>query len=294
MNEIQRQQYLEAVGIDSYMPRWVLPMAATSPPCMPVLPSTAAPGGPPSPVVPAAAPTSVVPAQPQAVASTAANSVGAAATPASNAPVPEPSLPSGGASSVLAAMAPASENVPQKVRSLAEKVAATQALSIPAPRFALSVWRISDDLMVVDSRHSELALPTEPLLVNILNALGYSATQLGRAEVLRWPMFENRHAPQGEAEARETLLAVLEGMIEAAPVRYLLLMGAQACHYLLAADQLPDKASEDDSMAAAEGKTFSLESLNCTAIAVPGLSDMLRQPQLKAATWQAIQPLRLR
>ena len=45
MNELQRQAYLSALGIENYAPRWLLPAAPVSAPCvmpvMPVLPDVA-------------------------------------------------------------------------------------------------------------------------------------------------------------------------------------------------------------------------------------------------------------
>ena len=70
--------------------------------------------------------------------------------------------------------------------------------------FALSFWRVSEDLMVVDSRHSELALPVEKLLNNILFALGYPR-QLPKVDALSWPMVDAPHQDQGENAARDTL-----------------------------------------------------------------------------------------
>ncbi|NHO64099.1 hypothetical protein G8770_00880 [Aestuariicella hydrocarbonica] len=182
--------------------------------------------------------------------------------------------------------------------------------AVTDPRFALSLWRVSDKLLVVDSRHAELALPTEPLLANILTALGLPRTPLPKADVLRWPMYDYPLAPKGDDAARDTILAMLEGRLEMEPVEYVLLMGAEACHYVLPPELLPATAetgddaslatarspglSAVDSFACALGKAVRVEPLKVTAIVVPSLCDMLQEPELKAQTWKSIQPLRQR
>lgn len=280
MNEAQRLQYLEAIGIDSYMPRWILPVAPAPVACTPVLRSpTAAPAQvavTPAASAPAAVPASV-PAERAAGAAQPAPSAGLTAAPVA---------------AVAEALAAFAE--PQPVEKLAAAIApATKAAVAEDPRFALSMWRASDDLLVIDSRQAHLALPTEPLLANILLALGWPRQPLPRAEVLHWPMYDHPLAPKGEAAAKETLLAMLEARLEQQPVAYVLLMGAEACHYMVPAELLPqDGAGPAASLTALRGKALPLDPVKATAIVVPSLSDMLQQPELKATTWRAIQPLR--
>lgn len=298
MNEVQRQQYLDAMGIDTYMPRWILPAAASPFSCQPVLPES------PSVLAPAEA---TEPAQStvQGASEIAANAPVAAvpiaavneASPSSQSSDPQSaSQPVSVAKDVLASVvSPTTESKPAAAATPVSADSILQSLSgekRPDPRFALSLWRVSDQLMVIDSRHSELALPTEPLLLNILSALGFPRQPLPKAEVLRWPMFENSYEPQGQAVARETLQAMLEAMLERQPCKHLLLMGAEACHYLLGDEQLGEGFDAKASFDCHLGQAFSLETLAVDAIVVPSLSDMLQQPQLKSQTWQAIQPLR--
>ncbi len=286
MNELQRQQYLDALGIDSYMPRWVLPMAPAPVLCQPVTAQPERAGSvPPQPVATEVmAQTTPAPAE----------RVESAALTAS-APQSEASATVADARQVLAAMAtptPAAEpstDTGVAGRAVAPLSAATA--NAETPRFALSLWRIGASLMVIDSRQAELALPTEPLLSNILLALGFPQQRLPRAEVMRWPMYENHLAPQGEEAARETIVAMLEALLEQQPVPYLLLMGADACHYVLPPG-LVDGEVRTQRFAAAQGQTLTLEALNSKAIVVPSLCDMLQDTSLKASCWQAIQPLR--
>lgn len=294
MNEIQRQQYLEAMGVDTYMPRWILPSAAAPLACEPVVPeskehpkqqSSAQPLASPKPLQSQPANAAPVVTHDASPAAEMPKAEAVASTPTKSAPL-----------DVLATMqspAPTAKKTttPASAKSILEGLDNPKR---PDPRFALSLWRVSDDLMVIDSRHSELALPTEPLLRNIVAALGFDSQPLPKAEVLRWPMFENSYEPQGQDIARETLQAMLEGMLEAKPAKYLLLMGGEACHYLLGTEQLGEGFDAQASLDKSLGQSFAMDALSVTAIVVPSLSDMLQQPLLKRGAWRAIQPLRQR
>lgn len=292
MNEMQRQQYLEAIGIDSYMPRWILPVAPRPVACAPVtarpVESIAANTAPLA--NPAAVVSRVTPAAGLAQVTAAVADVTAQVSVAPRVAAATPAVPPVAVTETLAALA---EPAVTAVKPTAETV--INSLGVAAetdPQFALSMWRASDDLLVIDSRQAQLALPTEPLLANILLALGLRQP-LPRAEVLHWPMYDHPLAPKGEAAAKETLMALLEARLEQQPVSYLLLMGAEACHYILPDELLPaDSPQPPASCQALLGKALRLDALKATAIVVPSLSDMLQQPDLKATTWRAIQPLR--
>lgn len=284
MNEVQRLQYLDAMGIDTYMPRWVLPNAPAAVLCEPVtLQSNLGEA--------AVADTDQV----SGVGNRAHKlSTRMAARVDDVLSIVSTSSPANSGQEVM----PLKENhetaVPQS--------GATSEMTVRIDadvRFSLSFWRISDEVLVVDSRHSELALPTESLLGNILLALGHNTPIIPRAEVISWPMFENVSAPQGEAAAREAIAAMLEGMLEFHPIKYCLLMGEEAGYFVLPAESIlalpqSEHSSRAEVFSLCLGKTFPLASLNATAIIVPSLAAMLQEPGLKAVTWKSIQPLRLR
>lgn len=291
MNEMQRQQYLEAIGIDSYMPRWILPVAPRPVACASVtatpVESVAANTAPLA--NPAAVVSGVTPAAGLAQVTAAVAEVTAQVSSAPRAAA-APAVPPVSVTETLAVLSePAATRQQPTAEAAVHRVAAATEVD---PQFALSMWRASDDLLVIDSRQAQLALPTEPLLANILLALGLRQP-LPRAEVLHWPMYDHPLAPKGEAAAKETLLAMLEARLEQQPVSYLLLMGAEACHYILPDELLPaDSSQPQASCQALLGKALRFDALKVTAIVVPSLSDMLQQPDLKATTWRAIQPLR--
>lgn len=146
--------------------------------------------------------------------------------------------------------------------------------------FALSFWRVSEDWLIADSRHSELALPTEKLLSNILFALGLPR-ELPKADVVQWPMIDAPHQDQGEDAARESLHAFLDGQLLLNPGKYLLVMGEDACQYLLGMDYQTHL-----------GKSHAIEEFDLTSITVPSLTQMLQKPELKQVTWNALKHLR--
>jgi hypothetical protein len=244
--EQQRREYLQAMGITQYVPRWILPGAKLS------ARIEAPVAEPPSPEAePLLKP--AVPTAPRVLETVVTG--------------------------LVDALAPT-----QKSRVVAEeKLPAAARSSEMAPRFSLSVWRPSAALMVVDTRPDGQALPTDALLHNILRAKGI---EFGPAspDVLRWPPL----AGQGMdtwAAAREMTMAFLQVRLERQPASYLWLMGENAYRAAVA---------DDRPYVEALGQALNLETLGTLALVLPSLSDMLRQPHLKAITWSAIRPHHVR
>ncbi|GAB1264561.1 uracil-DNA glycosylase family protein [Aurantivibrio infirmus] len=158
--------------------------------------------------------------------------------------------------------------------------------------FSLAVWRLSSKLMIVDSRNSRLALPTTTLLANILMAIGY-ADPLPKFDTVRWPLASDRsrNTSSSEEEARGFFQAYLQAQFEKRPSEIVLLMGAHAARYGLSSEQWSDAGEDPKKEADLLGKVFDL-STSQKAIVVPSLAAMLRKPELKAITWQAIKSLR--
>lgn len=281
MNELQRQQYLEALGVDSYMPRWVLPLApeprrCAAPLAASIRASVPEPAALEAPVSESVAVDSVCEIMPD---------VAEPRAPAT------PAQPSGSVEAAQPTIQLLDE--PAESSPVALPAAKTDAAVTPDVSFALGAWRISDDLLVVDSRKAELALPVDALLVNMLSALGYPPAALPKVEVVRWPREESAFHDRSEVAARAMSQAWLNARLETHPVKFLLLLGTEACHYLLPQEQAPAGQAPQQSLEALSGKAVRLDALNCSAIVVPSLVDILQRPALKAQVWQALQPLRL-
>ena len=150
--------------------------------------------------------------------------------------------------------------------------------------FMLSVWHFNDDILIVDSRHTELALPTEKLLRNILRALGRNIS-IPKAEVIRWPLPGSLSISEDKPHAQEMLQTFFEARLSIQPVKAIILMGRDAADYIL-----PDGTSYDDQL----GQSITLPYLNIEAKICSSLADMLLTPQDKIQTWQALKPLTIR
>lgn len=254
------------MGIDSYMPRWILPGAPTPEICEFAISAQvqSESGG-------------AVQPQPAAEVAAVAAELPAASQGAQGAPA---------AADMLDELARSPAPVESDMSAAAEATVESPKASAPVAPFALTVWRVSEALMVIDSRQVQLALPTDRLLSNILRALGYKLPSLPKAEVVRWPFYENKMADQAagtEIEVREMLHAFLDAHLVLNPAQYLLLMGQEAARYILPAGvDLQNPPSEG----------VELKELATTAVVTPSLSEMLQAPELKAGTWRVIQPLR--
>ena len=145
--------------------------------------------------------------------------------------------------------------------------------------FNLSVWRPFPNTMVIDSRNTKLALPTESFLQNILAAIKSAEPMSLREEVLRWPMVENSFAKRTAADARVELQTWLSVQHEIHSLKYLWLMGANATNYFLPANQ-----NYLDSLF----KTVKLEFASVEAVILPSLNEILKAPLTKRDVYSTI------
>ncbi len=254
MNERQRMQYLEAMGITMFVPRWILPRARMSEQL------------------------AVVELEDEEVEKPPVESASAPSQPVEMPAAPRP---------VQAAVSEIMDTLRPQTRVEASPIEE----SAPAPartadeqpaRFALSIWRPVPALMILDTRHAGQALPTHALLDNILRAKEV-ALPPAKPDILLWPP-AGVAATSGWGAAREMVQAFLQARLERQPARYLWLMGESACHAVL-----PDHPYQDNL-----GRAINLDSLATLAVVLPSLADMLLQPELKAHTWAAIRSLHVR
>ncbi|WP_027328636.1 hypothetical protein [Marinimicrobium agarilyticum] len=200
MNEYQRQAYLDALGVEQYVPRWLLSVAPEPFACE--LPAEVA-----------REPRAERPAPEKAVTAPAA------------APTP--------VSEVLDGM----RQEPSRRRT-AEKPTSEPASAAPEPvervrPFTLSIWRSPLPVLVLDAREPRSAFPTDRLLRNLLNALGPHDGQRVTEEVLPWPLVNNPAVKLTAEDARAELHTWLEAELSNGSVRHILLMGENAARYFL-------------------------------------------------------------
>jgi hypothetical protein len=254
MNELQRQQYLSALGVDSYMPRVHLPFAPVSVACH--------------------FPVEIL----ETKASDATASVETSAIMHSNSSPSSSTGTNSPANLIGDFLEP--KRAAKPVTSAADILASleTKPAKTIAP-FTLSIWRPLDGLLVIDARNSKLALPTEQFLKNMLRALyPHQPLQL-QEEVLRWPMIENSFAKRTLADARNELQTWLAVQCEIRSVNHIWLMGQNAAAYLL---------SEQDAFADLLFQEASLAEVNRTALLLPSLNELLQQTGSKPALFKAL------
>lgn len=251
MNELQRQAYLSALGLENYAPRWLLPSAPVSVACeMPVFD------------IPVAA-----------VANSSVSFAAAALETRMDANNPTPNLLATITDLAEQKKAPLAINAAGILQQLEEKKA-----PIVQP-FSLTVYRPQPGFLIVDSRNTKLALPTEVLLNNLLRA-HLKAVQFTLAEeVLRWPMIENRFVSRSEDDARNELQTWLAVENELRPIHTLWLMGESAACYWL--------ASGSD-WSANCWTTQPIKDLALQALILPSLNQLLQNPAQKSRLWACL------
>ena len=269
MNELQRQVYLSALGVDTYMPRWHLPFAPVSVACE--LPKFA-----------------------HAENVTNEKIFNESNFSAANSPVNITSLisPSLKHNVVDGQVTPINSLIkdiitskkPNKSESLVSQpvAALSESKSVFEPAieaFSLSVWRPIEDMMIVDSRNNKLALPTDALLKNVFRQMFPQIPATFKEEVLRCPMIENSFTKRTADDARAELQTWLSVQCEIKPVKYLWLMGANAFMYLIANDN--DKQQN-------LWHSISLVGTNVQALILPSLNELLIDPALKKYFFSAI------
>lgn len=273
MLEQRRQQYLSLLGVDNYVPRRLLVGAAAS-----ALLTEEQIGLAVDANSSITAPNNIV--QTKFEVGEAASVVGAK----ENAPTPNPISP-------LSLLNPDTETEQESTKSEqasvdpeAQKTINASAQS-EALNFVLHVWRIRDQLLIIDSRQPGAAYPTDRLLQNILRAMGYPLAQLPASEIIRWPLFvsnkNNSKTIEQQNQDAEQACAMVQAYITAQmtklPFKALVCMGDNAARFSV------NHQSESDAI----GKT----PWEIPVAITPSLFGMLQEPLLKASAWSALQVL---
>lgn len=204
MNEIQRRQYLQAMDIDSYMPRFLLPGAMPSPLC--ALP------------LPASLDSLSLTNSPTAQSETSSS--------------PQQRNHSDAAKQALGIVELTTGSNSSQRANPELKTTKPQVEKPTSPVFSLSIIR-GDKLMIVDKGLPGNINPNEylQLLQNILFAIGAGRQPLS-IDGFVWPMVKNSAIDQSETAARQTLDAFLGKQIQQLNAQYVLLMGPDAAHYI--------------------------------------------------------------
>lgn len=258
--EVRRQAMLQVMGLDVWLPRQQLPHA---PPSLEWLlnwqPAADTPTAKPATSAPVPTQIAAAPAQPGTAKEQLARvrqslqqeQTATSATPATTKPVTAPAAPE---------------------------------TAIEIPRFSLQLLRSGSCLFLVDLPMGEPFQARDPeylLFKDLLRAagLGQQPAMLRNAEPIRWPLLSNNAASmeQDATLARDFVreIILLESSQQSTSLVWLL--GANAVKF----------ANQQD----AEAEIFSLSPLQGQTQCwnLPGLEDLMRQPQLKAELWRSMQ-----
>ena len=111
-------------------------------------------------------------------------------------------------------------SMPPRERALGLSPAAESKAQAPeeAVAFTLNLWGVSPHWMVLDTHRPKAALPTVTLLQNMLTVMGVNPS-LPSADTLVWPMFKGHIQQGGWQAAREMVGAFLQSRLERHPVK---------------------------------------------------------------------------
>ena len=257
--ETRRRAYLQALQLDVWVPRTVLPFAAPSRPealwvAEPEEPPVAARVVRPEPAAKAAPAAAVVEAP-------------AAARPRIEMPRPSPVKPA-----ATAVAEPELEQAPPPPRE-------------PAPRFALQLLQAGRCLLLLELPTGDTLGARDPaalLLKDLLRAAGLPDTpRIISEEPIRWPLLNSGQLDQGPAAAGEFVQSYVSGHQERLGDGLGLWLIGVAARRCAGVEDLQATGVEQDTALG-------------TAWLMPGLDILMEEPAAKAALWQAMRPLRRR
>jgi hypothetical protein len=245
MNEIQRQVYLSALGVETYMPRWQLPAALESSSCKLDM---------------------ILAAENHFDVSVIVDSTTQKTFAVNDHPL------------LLNALMDDVGNLRKSLNSsnqsamLSNVVESEPVSRVQIAPFSLSVWRPFAGMMVVDERNTKLALPVAVLLQNILREIFKDKQIYLKEEVLRWPMIENNFIKCTQADVNLELQTWLSVQNEIQPIKYLWIMGYKIAQYFLA---------ENKSDSAHLFNVSLVGENSVKALFLPSLNEILQEPLQK-------------
>ena len=271
MNELTRMQYLDAMGIDMFVPKVCLPHAKASSQC--VLPSAellpVASNEPSLGVDDHAAGAS----SPVSVANVLADLRGEkqqAERELQREPVP------------------ASNHVVNKVNeAVASSLIPSSSASIVMPElipahFTLGMWRVEPHLQIIDSRLDGDALPTDILLRNVLTRHYLLPQAMPAQEILHWPLPGVALTDTSWNAAHDMVISFLEGRLSANPVSAFLVFGEDAFCALM---------GETANFAESLYQSVTVDTFATEVIVLPSLRSLLHNPLEKKQLWPILQRL---
>jgi len=249
MHEIHRQEYLQIIGIETYIPRWRIPFAAESQLC-----DRSFEWSQEKDEIQIVDPVQIDPnhqqdkVQPAIELHQVLNSV------VEKLPV---------------------KNNPSRIGDILQQFEDKKLLQIHP--FSLSVWKPASGFLIVAARNVN-AMPTELLLNNFLRFYLQQNQLILKEEVLRWPAIENNKITLTEKDASAELQTWLSVQHEFQSIKTLWFFG-DVYRYFVSEISGSNQDSLIESCAITLDQNDSAQTI--TAKIFPDLSQILLQPQLK-------------
>jgi hypothetical protein len=289
MNELQRHAYLDAMGIDSYYPKLLLPGAKAPELCEMGVALA-------SPVI------EVVTAENSERVADQTSSVGVSVLPgrSKSSEVLHALFDDSPSPKSHREMQSASRDVSQEIERVVQNTTqafdhtieiASQNTSLNVtesaviadstsaiPQFSLTIIRGANILIIDEGLNSTVnSLEYLQLVTNILFAVGAKVQQL-TLDSFNWPMVRNKQIDQSETAAKQTLEAFLRKQVSHLSLSYIVVLGETAKTYL-------------GEQASANGKFITHEELSVELICTHSALQMMSEPSVKKSAWSDLQPL---
>ncbi|MFW1676639.1 hypothetical protein ACFVYJ_02500 [Pontibacter sp. JAM-7] len=257
-----KHQYLEAMGVTSWLPRCQLPGAAPSADWVKDFRY-------PGPDIPFTSPASSGIQQPDQAEPRPASGARAALAALGAAP---------DAAVEVKSVSPPVQQSPDQAES---GLAAVPVAEDITPTFKLAFFRVGNCL-VVDSlppQGGAFSATYQRLARAIVHSLQLQG-ETSEPDLMPWPMFASKTLDQRWPEAAKSVAYKLHKELQQ-PTRAVLLCGEAAAQMVL---------QRQDALDELQGILFSLPT-SAKAIAGPSLSELMHVPGAKKTLWQALQPL---
>lgn len=284
IEEQQRHQYLEALGISSWLPRAPLPGAAPSPDWVRDF-CYEAPDGPYSQADAEAGaevpPAAVAVKNPAAARAMLARSFGGDQAE----PVKKPVLPVISDAPIAGIRKSPVSAPPESVASEAATARGADKAARQAPRFNLA-FCLCGDVLLIDSLPPRSQAGFTDLHRHLADAIVASLSSHNQpmAEtpfLLPWPTFASPTLSQSYEDARSAVQHKLDKVLSIHQINVVLMMGESAAQMIL---------DRDEPLESLSGIVFSLRS-GVKALASHSLTEALHVPGIKPVIWQNLQPL---
>ncbi len=283
MNEYQRMQYLDALGIETFVPRMVLPNAkpslqCTTTPVESLVGELSIAGGKtkedPSAIQ-----------LPKKVLGDVLSALNAPALGDSRKSFQEGMEPKQGHQLLEDAVGGPATKAEIELDGGDLVSRQPDSLDDQAAEFDLALWFTDTHLQIMDSRSKGDALPTSTLLSNLLIATGWLNTNLGAPEVQRWPIAGMDVPDQSWSAAASMIFDFLAVRHESKAPKAFLLFGKEAAQVILGA------GFEFEECLYSITKSDRYSAL---ALVLPSLRELLYEPRLKRNLWRSFNQLKSR